>query len=77
MYQYLPVEERLYSPYLGRYRSFGIAAFKVCGEQREQVAFTSDVSTDEAFAAQLAQRCTVAQLNPVHLKDVVLDSIGR
>lgn len=45
--------------------------------QREQVAFASDVPTDEAFAAQLAQRCTTAQLDPVHLKDVALDSIGR
>lgn len=77
MYQYLPVEERLYSPYLGQYRSFGIAAFRVCGEQREQVAFASDVSTDETFAEQLAQRCTDAQLDPVHLKDVALDSISR
>ena len=77
MYQYLPVEERLSSLDLGEYRSFGIAAFRTCGEQREQVAFASDVSTDEAFAEQLAKRCTDAQLDPVHLKDVALDSIGR
>ena len=77
MYQYLPIKERLYSSYLGEYRSFGIVAFKICSGRREQVAFLSDISTDEAFAEQLARRCTDAQLDPVHLKDVALDSIGR
>ena len=75
--EYRIVPEQLSSPDLGCYRSFGIAAFRVRGEQREQVAFASDVSTDEAFTEQLAQRCTAAQLDPVHLKDVTLDSIGR
>ena len=77
MYQYLPIKEQLYSPYLGQYHSFGIAAFEICNGRREQVAFISDVSTDEAFAERLAKRCTDAQLDPVHLKDVALDSIGR
>ena len=77
MYQYLPTEEQLSSPYLGEYLSFGIAAFKICGGRREQVAFISDVSTDKAFVEQLARRCTDAQLDPTHLKDVALDSIGR
>ena len=52
MYRYLSIEEQLSSPYLGQYHSFGIAAFEICNGRREQVAFISDVSTDEAFAEQ-------------------------
>lgn len=77
MFRYLPIEEQLFSPYLGQYHSFGIAAFKICSGRQEQVAFISDVSTDKAFVEQLARRCTEAHLDPVHLKDVALDSIGR
>lgn len=77
MYQYLSAEEQLYSPYLGGYHSCGIAVFKVCGEQRKQIAFVSDVSVDKMFVEQLAQRCTAAQLDPIHFIDVVLDAIGR
>ena len=77
MFRYLPIEEQLSAPDLGRYRSFGIAAFQVLGGRWEKRAFASDVSTDEAFVTRLAQRCTQAQLDPVHLRDVVMDTIGR
>ena len=77
MYQYLPIEEQLFSADLGDYHSFGIVAFKICGGKRQQEAFASDVSTDRDFVEELAERCTAAQLDPIHLKDIVLDSIGR
>lgn len=77
MYQYLPIKEQLYSPYLGQYHSFGIAAFEICNGRREQVAFISDVSADEAFAGRLAGRCTDTQLGPIHLKGAAQDCIGR
>lgn len=77
MYQYLPIPEQLYSPDLGPYHSFGIVAIKVCDGEQQQKAFASDVSTDRDFVEELAERCTAAQLDPIHLKDIVLDSIGK
>ncbi len=77
MFRYLPIEEQLSTPDLGRYRSFGIAAFQVLEGRWEKKAFASDVSADEVFVSRLAQRCTQAQLNPIHLRDVVEDTIGR
>lgn len=75
MFQYLPVEEELFSPEFGPYTSFGIHIFRITNAGREELGFLSDVSTDRAFVSALAGRCTQAQLDPVHLIDVVTDSL--
>ena len=60
MYRYISVSEELSSPYLGRYRSFGIAA------QREAAGHWQE---------NLAARCTAGQLEPVHLMDIIEDAL--
>ena len=75
MYRYVPSEEFLFSPFMGHYRSFGIAVFQYTEKGWERKSFFSDVSTDPSFVTALAQRCTRGQLSPDHLLDVLFDSI--
>ena len=77
MLEYRIVQEELVSPYMGTYQTYGIAAFERTGETLVQRAFVSDVSTDEQFAATLAERCTAAQLDPRQLEDVVRDELNK
>lgn len=72
MFQYVPVKEFLSFPGLGAYQSFGLMAYQPFG--RESI-FVSDVSVDSFFVSKLAYLCTKEQLDPIHLLDVVLDSI--
>lgn len=72
MFRYVVVQEELSAPDLGRYRSYGICAVNKRGEQ---VAFVSDVSPDPKIAAEIAARCTAGELDPKHLRDVILNSI--
>lgn len=75
MLQFRPIEQFLFSPELGEYRSFGIQAFSVSPTGAEEVSLISDVSCDPAFVSRLAEKCTQLQLDPVHLLDVVLDAL--
>ena len=75
MLQYIPVEEECFSPEIGPYRSFGIAAVRIAGGEEERLAYVADVSPDREMVAQLATSCTTAQLDPVHLIEVVLDAL--
>lgn len=71
--RYQIVKQALETPELGRYVSYGIEAVALPDGRR--LAFVSDVSTDPAFAANLAERCTEGQLDPAQLLDVVLDAL--
>lgn len=72
MFVYIPIEEKLYTPELGSYRSYGI---RVENEAGDTVAVLSDISLDKKRVSELAKRCTTGKLAPEHLRDVVLDSI--
>lgn len=72
MLRYQPVQEELQGAELGTYRSYGIRAVDDSGAQ---VAFVSDVSPDPKVAAQIAGLCTVGQLDPEQLRDVILNTI--
>lgn len=69
------MEKQLFSPDLGNYRTYGIAAAETPGQRQVRQAFLSDVSPDGAFTADLARHCTQEGLEPVHLPDVVPDAI--
>lgn len=72
MFCYIPVQETLYTPELGRYQSYGIC---VLNDKGERVAFVSDVSTDPKEVATIVARCIVEQLDPEQLLDVISDSL--
>lgn len=73
---YLPVEEQLFSPFLGHYTSFGIRALRQVQERWQEVLFLSDVSCDGALVLRLAGECTRLQAAPCHLLDIALDAIS-
>lgn len=72
MFAYTLIEEDLYIPDLGPYRTYGIC---VRNESGETVTVLSDISTDRDMVSDLAERCTKGELAPEHLLDVVLGSI--
>jgi len=69
MYQYLPVENEIVSPYIGKYRTFG---FRIL-QEGEELMILPDVSTDFAFTLRLASLFTRKQLSPLHLLDILED----
>ena len=75
MFRYIAVSEELSSPILGKYHSFGIAAQQEVAGHWQQVCLVPDVSTDPIFVENLAARCTVGQLEPVHLWDGLEDAL--
>ena len=75
MIVYLTVKESLVNPYTGRYTSYGIKAVDVTEYVQTDIVFISDVSMYLEIVLDIAQRCTLYQLDPVHLIDVIEDSI--
>lgn len=72
---FLPVEQELFVPYIGHYRSYGIAAVYFSFFRCEIPAFVSDVSTDCSFVSHLADLFTRNHLDPLHLSNVIEDSL--
>lgn len=75
MFQYLPVQNELFSPEIGTYRAFGLRVLNVRDGKDEEVMIIPDVSTDFAFTLRLASLFTEKQLDPIQLVDVLLDLI--
>lgn len=70
--EYEVMEERLYSSELGSYVSYGIIGRDRSGKN---VAVCSDISPDRSFVAELCEKCNALGLSPMHLLDVVCDSM--
>ena len=68
-YVYEAIQQTLTTDELGTYVTYGIRA----SSEETQLAFVSDVSTDESAVRHLAERCTEQQLDPVHLENVIED----
>lgn len=73
MILYLPVKQQLYQEDLGNYTSYGIAAWELPTMQRTPCIFIPDVTQDRKAAKHLSWQCTVGQLDPKQLEDVVED----
>lgn len=73
MFLYLPVKQQLYQEDLGNYTSYGIAAWALPAMQRTPCVFIPDVTQDRKAAKHLSVQCTVGQLDPKQLEDVVED----
>lgn len=72
MFQYLPFVEKWCTDDIGTYTTFGI---KVLDSDNSEVLSVSDVSVDRAFVVDLCRKFTDTQLDPVHLLDVIEDSL--
>ena|GEM_PF-5889042 len=56
--------------------SYGILASVLENDVCTYAACIPDISCDKAFVDELAHRCNAGQLSPMHLLDVVLDSLS-
>ena len=75
MFLYLPVEESLFSPVIGNYCSFGIRVVSINSDTVEDIEFISDVSVSKHLVFSLSLTFTLEQLDPVHLLNVIEDSL--
>lgn len=72
MYQYRLTENRLYTEELGQYVSFGI---DVANSSGQIILSVPDVSPDRQLVTDLCACCTQLQLDPIHLFDVLEDTL--
>ena len=75
MFLYFPVKQQLYQEDLGNYVTYGIAAWRISSLHTSACAFISDVTLNHRAAVDLCRRCTLGQLDPKQLEDVVEDFI--
>lgn len=75
MYQYLPIQNEIFSPEIGKYRTFGLRVLRTQDGEDQEIMILPDVSTDFSFTLRLASLFTEKQLDPLHLLDVLYDII--
>lgn len=75
MVTYSTVKEIFEDQILGRYSSFGIAAYEEYNGIQERIKYIPDVFTDEKQANMLVDKCNTLLLDPEQLLDVIYDSI--
>lgn len=73
MFQYLPIENEIISPYLGNYQTFGLRVCRIDTYIDEEIMCLPDISTDYFFVLRLAELFTRKQLDPLHLLEVLED----
>ena len=72
MFYYIPFKEHLYSDEIGSYTAFGIRSYDSLNKESFSV---SDVSVSRSVVLKLCINCTVHQLEPIHLLDVIMNYI--
>lgn len=72
MWWYKAVKGKYYTPESGNYTAYGISVYRV-GLRAKRVLFMPDVSVYRTHAVKLARDCTLGQLDPAQLNDVVQD----
>lgn len=72
MFRYVPFKEELHSDELGFYISFGI---NIIDSSNNLITSISDISINESFVSELCDRYTLYQLDPIHLFEVIEDSL--
>ena len=75
MFLYLPIESERTSPYIGLYHAFGLQVCKVQDGVDEEITCLLDISTDDSFVLRRADIFNQKQHNPIHLPDVMEDSL--
>lgn len=73
MKKYRMVEEALTDPELGSYTTYGIRAEGPLEDDSD--VQISDVSLSKQVVEELVERCNRLELDPIHLRDVVEDTV--
>lgn len=75
MFRYQPIKESLTSVDCGSYISFGIQSMQSASDECVEIRSVSDVSVDGTFVEKLCRIFTENQLDPIHMTEVIEDSI--
>ena len=76
-YKYRVIKEHHSSVEIGKYESYGIAAFIQSGDSYKQAEYIQDISESADFVNALAVKFTEMQLEPIHLADVIEDELSQ
>lgn len=71
-YRYIPIRETLSSDELGTYITYSLSVRTL----EEEITFVSDVTTDFEEIERLADLCTLKELDPIHLKEIIQDFLA-
>ena len=70
--RYTIFEEKYYSEEVGEYIGYGIMCSDICGREIERI---EDISLDQFFVKDLADKFNRYSLSPIHFVDAVIDAI--
>jgi len=70
MFEYVPIEENLFSSEIGNYRSYSIKVYLKVGKKYE-IGTASDISDDYSIVEKIASFCNIRQVNPLDLYETV------
>lgn len=71
MYQYLPIENEVFSPSIGQYRTFGLRVVQSGETGERELMILPALSTDYGFILRLAGIFTRKQLDLPGLPDII------
>lgn len=69
---YSVFEEKYYSEEVGEYIGYGIMCSDICSREIESI---EDISIDQFFVKDLADKFNRYSLSPIHFVDAVIDAI--
>lgn len=75
MYKYFVKKETTNNPEIGIYTSYGIKITFVDKQKTKNIQYIPDVFLDENLANKFADLCTINNLEPVHIYDVIEDAL--
>ena len=76
MIRYRSIQKRVLLEETGPYTAYGLLAEECTDSSWRAIAVVPDISCDEAFVVQLAERYTRGQLSPIQMLDVVADALS-
>ena len=76
LYRYTAEQERHYRPEVGLYTTYACHMYRWSGTDWEELEVLSDISDDRERAEAFAALCTLEQVEPCHVRDVLEDQLG-
>ncbi len=75
MVRYYYVEEKLHNSSIGNYTAYAISAYKEENNIKIRIAYISDVFLNKSDAKQFTHICNTMNVDPVHLPDLIEESL--
>lgn len=74
--RYHIVKEKLHSPEIGQYCTFGVQVLRKNKNKWETADTVSDISVNRRMVAAFVKRCNQTKLDPIHLRDAATDLVS-